>query len=213
MKFGLLGTGNWGKHYVRLLPLFGELVIMNRKIDPSVDAVVIATPASTHFGYIKQALQADKHILVEKPMVLSSKEAREVKELLGNKVFMVGHQYCYNDAIREFINKPLKEISLEHSISPEQKDAYWEIAPHLFSVVDILKFEGKIKFKFYPSKEKVRVWKFDGVQMKEPMTEPLRNEIEHFIDCIENSKTPLTDIEHGLRVIKNMERHEAEYTM
>jgi len=121
MKFGLLGKGNWGKHYARLLPEFGELVVMDRKIDPSVDAVVIATPAVTHFEYIKQALQENKHILVEKPMVLSLKAAKKIKELINDKVFMVGHQYCYNDAVQDFINKPLKEILLEHSIPLEQK--------------------------------------------------------------------------------------------
>ena len=52
---------------------------MNRRIDPSVDAVVIATPAVTHFEYIKQALLANKHILVEKPMVLSLTAARTIK--------------------------------------------------------------------------------------------------------------------------------------
>ena len=89
---------------------------MNRRIDPSVDAVVIATPAVTHFEYIKQALLANKHILVEKPMVLSLTAARTIKNLMNDKVFMVGHQYCYNDVVQEFINKPLKEISLEHSV-------------------------------------------------------------------------------------------------
>ena len=87
MKFGLLGKGNWGKHYARLLPEFGEVVIMNRKIDPSVDAVVIATPAFTHFEYIKQALRANKHILVEKPMVLSLKAAKIPLNLLNDSTF------------------------------------------------------------------------------------------------------------------------------
>ena len=73
MRIGLLGTGHWGKNYVRLLPEFGELIIMDRAIDPSVDCVVIATPAHTHYAYIKEALKLGKHILVEKPMVLSLK--------------------------------------------------------------------------------------------------------------------------------------------
>src|SRR3989344_6114930 len=112
MKFGLLGTGNWGNHYARLLPEFGELVVMDRKIDPSVDAVIIATPASTHFDYIKQALQADKHILVEKPMVLSVKDAEEVKKLIGDKVFMVAHQLCYHEFFADLRGKPFHFINL-----------------------------------------------------------------------------------------------------
>ena len=43
---------------------------------------------------------------------------------MNDKVFMVGHQYCYNDVVQEFINKPLKEISLEHSV-PFKKKKYF----------------------------------------------------------------------------------------
>ena len=49
--------------------------------------------------------------------------------------------------------------------------------------------------------------------MKEPITEPLHNEIKHFVDCIRNGKTPLTDIEHAIGVIKNIEKYETQYTM
>ena len=49
--------------------------------------------------------------------------------------------------------------------------------------------------------------------MKEPTTEPLRNEIEHFVDCIKNAKIPLTDIDHALGVIKNIEKYETQYTL
>ena len=215
MKFGLLGKGNWGRHYARLLPEFGELVVMDRKIYSSVDAVIIATPAVTHFEYIKQALEANKHILVEKPMVLSLKAAKKIKELINDKVFMVGHQYCYNDAVQELINKPLKEISLEHSmpLGKKKKELYWDVAPHLFSVVELLNFYGEIKLKFYSSKEKVRIWKFDGTPLKEPSTEPLRNEIEHFVDCVKNAKTPLTNIDHALGVIENIEKYETQYIL
>jgi|SRR3990167_3330329 len=207
MKIGLLGTGKWGKNYVRLLPEYGEFVIMDRHIDPSVDAVVIATPASTHFEYIKQA--ANKHILVEKPMVLSVEEAQEVKKLIGDKVFMVAHQYCYNDEVRKM--KPKKKISLKHSYQNE--NPYWEIAPHLFSVADCLGFKGQIDLNLIKTPEKIREWIFDNTKLKESKTEPLRNEIEHFIYCINNNKTPLTDIEHGLRVIKNIEKYEKQYAM
>ena len=210
MRIGLLGTGKWGKHYARLIPEYGELVIMNRKIDPTVDCVVIATPSDTHFKYIKEALKANKHVLVEKPMVLSLKEAMEVKKLLRDKVFMVAHQYCYNDEVRK--QRPLERISLTHSNSAG-RNFFWEIAPHLFSVVDLLDFKGKVELKLVNTPEKIREWLFDNNKLEEPKTEPLRNELEHFIDCVKNSKTPLTDIEHALRVITNMEKYEIQHTM
>ena len=140
MRIGLLGTGKWGKHYARLIPEYGELIIMNREIDSTVDCVVIATPADTHFKYIKEALKANKHILVEKPMVLSLKEAMEIKQLLRDKVFMVAHQYCYNDEVKK--QKPKERISLTHS--HPAGNFFWEIAPHLFSVVDLLDFKGTL---------------------------------------------------------------------
>jgi len=76
-----------------------------------------------------------------------------------------------------------------------------------------LNFDGEIKLKFFSSKEKVRIWKFDGAPLKEPTTEPLRNEIEHFVDCIKNAKTPLTNIDHALGVIENIEKYETKYIM
>ena len=212
MKFGILGR-NWGRHYARLLTEMDiEFVTANRDnadevlADSTIDCIIIATPTWTHFDYIKVALLNGKNVLVEKPMVLSIEEAEEIKEFIGDKIFMVAHQYCYNDAIRELIGVPLKEISLEHS-----GDDYWEIAPHLFSVVDLLNFKGKIDFKFYPSKDKIRKWTFDGKELDKSKTEPLKNELEHFIDRVKNNKTPLTDIEHGTRVIRAMEDYAIQY--
>ena len=209
MRIGLLGTGNWGKNYVRLLPEFGDLIIMDRAVDPSVDCVVIATPAHTHYGYIKEALKLDKHILVEKPMVLSLKQAEEIKSLLGDKTFMVAHQYCFNYEVQK--QKPFLKIQLTHSY--QRKNPYWEIAPHLFSVVDLLDFKGKIELKLIKSKSKIREWMFDGVKLKESKIEPLRNELNHFFGCIKNKTKPLTDIEHALRVIKNIEKYEYQYAV
>lgn len=209
MRIGLLGTGHWGKNYVRLLPEFGELIIMDRAIDPSVDCVVIATPAHTHYAYIKEALKLGKHILVEKPMVLSLRQARQVKRSLSNKVFMVSHQYCFNDEVRK--QKPFLKIQLTHSYQGE--NPYWEIAPHLFSVVDLLDFKGEVELNLVRSTDKIREWMFDGTQLKEPKTEPLRNEIEHFINCIKNNKKPRTDINHAIQVIKNIEKYEAQYAV
>src|ERR1043166_151413 len=61
--------------------------------DPSVDAVVIATPASTHFGRAKAALQGGKHVFVEKPLAMNTREADELIELAATakRTLMVGH--------------------------------------------------------------------------------------------------------------------------
>jgi predicted dehydrogenase len=71
--------------------------------DPSVDAVVIATPTSTHFDLVKAALEANKHVLVEKPISHSVETSDALIALAKSKncVLMVGHVFLFNGAVRE----------------------------------------------------------------------------------------------------------------
>jgi len=83
---------------------FDELLL-----DPSLDAVIIATPPNTHYPLCKRALQAGKHVLVEKPMAKTSAQARELKDLADQRglVIMPGHTFLYSPAVnkvRELIN-------------------------------------------------------------------------------------------------------------
>jgi predicted dehydrogenase len=78
-------------------------------LDPSLDAVVIATPPNTHYSLCKRALQAGKHVLVEKPMAKTAAQARELKELADQRglVIMPGHTFLYSPAVnkvRDLIN-------------------------------------------------------------------------------------------------------------
>jgi len=68
--------------------------------DPEIDAVVIATPTASHFELAREALQADKHVLVEKPMTATEREARELCALAQTRerTLMVGHVFVYNAA-------------------------------------------------------------------------------------------------------------------
>ena len=70
--------------------------------DPDVDAVVVATPAVTHYGLVKQALENGKHVLVEKPLTKNGAEAAELVDLArsSNRVLLVGHIFVYNRAVR-----------------------------------------------------------------------------------------------------------------
>src|SRR6185369_2958302 len=63
-----------------------------------VDGVVVATPVSTHARLASEALRADKHVLVEKPLAASSREAEELMLLARERgrVLMVGHTFLYN---------------------------------------------------------------------------------------------------------------------
>src|SRR6185295_19816182 len=70
--------------------------------DPAVDAVVIATPAGTHFALAKQALQAGKHVFVEKPLATKVTEVDELARCAAERslVVMTGHTFIYNAAVR-----------------------------------------------------------------------------------------------------------------
>src|SRR5579863_239996 len=69
--------------------------------DPEIEAVVIATPASTHFTLAKQALTAGKAVLVEKPLATSFADAAELVRIARERksVLMVGHIFEYSRTI------------------------------------------------------------------------------------------------------------------
>ena len=70
--------------------------------DPAVAAVAIATPAATHFDLVRAALEAGKHVLVEKPLTPSVAEGIKLVALARESglVLMCDHTYCYTPAVR-----------------------------------------------------------------------------------------------------------------
>lgn len=279
MKFAVIGTGRFGKHYVRLLRETEGVVlaatasrdtgnveeIMN---NADIEAVVLATPAETHFELVRKAVIAGKHVLVEKPMVLSVKEALAVRKLVlkSPKVFMVAHQYLYHDLIR-FLKTEISKGNLGRIFQmsaecllpgPVREDVgiFGDESPHEFAILDFLtgpaavrKASGvrtdrvanakisldsglTLEFNFSSVAEKkfrrrtfvgklgravfddsegtgyLEIIFRDGREVRPQIsvTEPLRSELEHFISCVKNHRTPLTDIEHALRVVRNVEK-------
>jgi predicted dehydrogenase len=71
--------------------------------DPAVDAVVIATPASSHFDLATQTLERGKHAFVEKPLAATSEEAAELAESAADQglVLMCGHTFLYSPPVRK----------------------------------------------------------------------------------------------------------------
>ncbi len=116
--------------------------------DPAVQAVVIATPTSTHFGLARAALQAGKHVLVEKPITASAAEADELVALAATRqrVLMVGHVFIYNQAVqrvRAIIESGdlgrLYHISMVRTnLGPIRMDvnAAWDLAAHDISIAN-----------------------------------------------------------------------------
>ena len=115
--------------------------------DPQVQAVVIATPVRSHYTLSKAALQAGKHVLVEKPLAMTVAECRELEQLANDSdlVLMVGHVFLFNNAVHTVKNYlrsgELGDVQYIHSrrvnLGRVQADinALWSFAPHDFSIL------------------------------------------------------------------------------
>jgi predicted dehydrogenase len=115
--------------------------------DKEIDAVIIATPADTHYKIVKEALLSGKHVLVEKPLACSYIEAHELHELAikNKKILIVDHLLMYTEAtqlLERFISSNRKSV---HSISckrhnnrlgPADTNVLWDLAPHDISVIN-----------------------------------------------------------------------------
>jgi predicted dehydrogenase len=115
--------------------------------DPEVKAVVIATPAATHFALASRALQAGKHVFVEKPLATRAVEVDELAAEAARKqlIVMVGHTFIYNAAVR-YVKKMIDagELGEVRYIYSQRLnlgrirsdiDALWNFAPHDISII------------------------------------------------------------------------------
>ena len=118
--------------------------------DPELDAVAVVTPVATHYQIAKAALLAGKHVLVEKPLTATAREAEELIELAERNrlTLMVDHTFVYTGAVRK-----MKEIltsgdlgdllyfdSVRINLGLFQRDinVLWDLAPHDLSIMDYL---------------------------------------------------------------------------
>jgi predicted dehydrogenase len=118
--------------------------------DPGIAAVVIATPVATHFPIARQALQAGKHVLIEKPLTASVREAEELIDLAAQNglTLMVDHTFVYTGAVRkikEIVDRgDLGELlyfdSNRINLGLFQRDinVVWDLAPHDLSIMDYI---------------------------------------------------------------------------
>lgn len=317
LRLGLIGYGYWGPNLARnfhqlpeawlvacadadasrlaeasrLYPIQQTAADARELIEnPTLDALVIATPARSHFALVSQALEAGKHVLVEKPLALTSADASALVEIArkNKRVLMVGHTFEYNPAvwkIQELLDAgALGELFYVYSnrvnLGRLQTDinALWSIAPHDVSILlallktmpldvsahgatylhpgiedvvfALLNFPNHIvghihaswldpsktrqmtfvgsekmivyddvdpeaKLKIYDKgvykrgdafgEFQLRVRSGDLYIPKIDLTEPLKYECAHFLECIRDNKTPRTDGENGLRVVRVLE--------
>ena len=128
IQVGVIGCGYWGPNLIRNFsscPLTEVAAVCdasperlegvrringNVKLVTSLDefldlplqAVAIATPVSTHYTLAKRCLEAGRHVLVEKPLAATSREAQELVEIAerNSRVLMVDHTYLFSNPVR-----------------------------------------------------------------------------------------------------------------
>ncbi len=315
MKLAVVGCGRWGINHVRTAHrLFGEKLVLVSDPDPSVserikkisdsipfttnsdevindsniNAVIIATPAATHYSVARRLLMNGKNVLVEKPITLEESEARELIAIAKEKnlKLMVGHVLLYHPAIlklKEFVDagkigklQYVYSNRLNFGTVRTEENILWSFAPHDISIIQFLLgsnpdhveargasflqsniedstitylsypenirahifvswlhpfkeqrlvvigdkgmmvFEdsaSKDKLKFYPkgfNKAEGSLEKFDGdfEVINHDDRQPLAEEQRHFVKCVTENQTPLTDGKHALEVLKILKRAE-----
>ncbi len=182
MKIGVIGLGYWGPNLVRnflaqkevkkviacdlrenrlnnIKEKFPAADLTNdcsELISSDTDAIVIATPVDTHHFFAKKALEAGKHIWVEKPFTSTTEEAEELLEIAEGKnlKIFVDHTFIYNGAVqkmKELVdNNVLGNIiyfdSERINLGLFQRDVnvVWDLAPHDLSIMNHILDNHKI---------------------------------------------------------------------
>lgn len=180
-NIAVIGCGKWGLNHVRTANgIFGKhlkwacdsdpgseakvkdlapecvftAVMSKIADDASVNSVIVSTPAETHFSIARQMLEADKNVLVEKPITLKSEEARLLNEIADERgrILMVGHLLLYHPAIlkiKEYIEggrlgklQYIYSNRLNLGTIRAEENILWSFAPHDISVIQY--FAGSI---------------------------------------------------------------------
>jgi predicted dehydrogenase len=174
LKYGVIGYGYWGPNLVRVLNTakdsrvvaVADQVAANREkaaglypamkitddareliADPAIDAIAIATPVTTHFDLAWAALDAGKHVIVEKPLCESAEKAEKLVEFAAKKQrqILVDHTFVYTGAVRKVLSyrdegrlgRVLYYDSTRINLGLYQKDVnvIWDLAVHDFSII------------------------------------------------------------------------------
>ncbi len=166
-RIAQIGVGAWGRNHLRNWHALGALKLvcdldegrLEEAVadlpgvrhtpsadavldDPDIDAVVIATPAATHFQLAQRALEQGKDVFVEKPLSLKVAEGETLVRTArtGDRILMVGHVLVYHAAVRR-----LQELVAQGALGRIQyiysnrlnlgrirteENSLWSFAPH-----------------------------------------------------------------------------------
>jgi predicted dehydrogenase len=118
--------------------------------DATVDAVAVATPANTHMSIAIAALEADRHVLIEKPLATSVADGEKIVEIASSRdlCLMCDHTFCYTPAvqrIRQFVSSGelgevhyLDSVRINLGLVQQDIDVFWDLGPHDLSILDFV---------------------------------------------------------------------------
>jgi UDP-2-acetamido-3-amino-2,3-dideoxy-glucuronate N-acetyltransferase len=169
-RVAVVGCGSWGRNLARN---FAELGVLAALVDPdgeaikpliaahglcarsleavladsAIDAVAVAAPAALHYVIARRALEAGKHVFVEKPLALHLHEAKELCMLAErlDRRLMVGHLMQYHPAFLELraLLRDGRLGSIQYICSNRlnlgrfrrEENVLWSFAPHDVSMI------------------------------------------------------------------------------
>jgi len=175
LRVGVVGCGYWGSKHVRVLAgLAGVagVAVIDREAEirdalaaafpavrcfaeldaalPHIDALIVATPPTSHAAVALKAIEAGKHVLIEKPMTRTVAEAQKLEREARRRgvVLMAGHTFEFNPAVRELRRRidqgELGQTYYIHSarlnlgLYRSDVDVVWDLAPHDISIMNYL---------------------------------------------------------------------------
>jgi predicted dehydrogenase len=174
LRIGVIGCGYWGPNLIRnfsscsatevaavcdaspaRLEVIGrsyghlkQVSSLDELLELPLDAVAIATPVSTHYPLAVRCLEVGLHVLVEKPLAATEREAQAMVELAERqqRVLMVDHTYLFSNPIRrikEFVESGdlgdlyyIDSIRINLGLFQHDINVIWDLAPHDLSIVD-----------------------------------------------------------------------------
>lgn len=184
INIGIIGLGHWGKNYLRLFSnikntkILGlcdinidqkknltknfEKIIITKDLndlikDKTINSLVVATNADSHYKIVKKILKNNKNVLCEKPLTLKTSEALELEKLSKKKkkILMVNHTFLYNPAvnlIKKIIDSGtigkiyyLKAIRTHLGLIRNDVDVIWDLIPHDIAIFNYLLNSKPIK--------------------------------------------------------------------
>lgn len=177
INIGIIGCGYWGPNLIRnftqikncrlisvcdidknkikkikkIYPYLKCFFDYKEMIDESeIDAVVVSTPPQTHYQISYYALSKNKHVFIEKPMCLNSKDSKKLIQIANknNLIILTGHTFIYSPSVQK-IHEIIKNgdigeilyidsVRINLGLFQTNTNVLWDLAPHDISIINYI---------------------------------------------------------------------------